>query len=63
MQNEDLKWFYNQETGQVEQGKVSSFESRMGPYDTREEAEHAIEIAAERTRAADAYDEKYNDED
>ena len=29
----------------------------MGPYDTREEAEHAIAIAKERTKRADAIDE------
>ena len=28
----------------------------MGPYATREEAEHAIEIAKARNEAADAYD-------
>ena len=42
MHNEDLKYYYN----------------RIGPYDTREEAEHALEIAKERNRVADAYDEQ-----
>ena len=58
MHNEDLKYYYNLETRQVEQGKVSSFDNRIGPYDTREEAEHALEIAKERNRVADAYDEQ-----
>ena len=58
MHNEDLKYYYNLETRQVEQGKVSSFDNRIGPYDTREEAEHALEIARERNRIADAYDEQ-----
>lgn len=58
MHNEDLKYYYNLETRQVEQGKVSSFDNRIGPYDTREEAEHALEIAKERNRIADAYDEQ-----
>ena len=57
MHNEDLKYYYNLETRQVEQGKVSSYDNRIGPYDTREEAEHALEIARERNRIADAYDE------
>lgn len=61
MQEEDLKYYYNAETHQVEQGKVSGYDSRLGPYDTREEAEHALEIAQARNRAADAYDEKEND--
>ena len=58
MHNEDLKYYYNLETRQVEQGKISSFDNRIGPYDTREEAEHALEIAKERNRVADAYDEQ-----
>ena len=58
MHNEDLKYYYNLETRQVEQGKVSSYDNRIGPYDTREEAEHALEIAKERNRIADAYDEQ-----
>ena len=58
MHNEDLKYYYNLETRQVEQGKISSFDNRIGPYDTREEAEHALEIARERNRIADVYDEQ-----
>ena len=58
MHNEDLKYYYNLETHQVEQGKISSYDNRIGPYDTREEAEHALEIAKERNRVADAYDEQ-----
>ena len=58
MHRKDLKYYYNLETRQVEQGKVSSYDNRIGPYDTREEAEHALEIARERNRIADAYDEQ-----
>lgn len=58
MHREDFKYYYNLETRQVEQGKVSSYDNRIGPYDTREEAEHALEIARERNRIADAYDEQ-----
>ena len=58
MHNEDLKYYYNLEIHQVEQGKISSYDNRIGPYDTREEAEHALEIAKERNRVADAYDEQ-----
>ena len=52
MHNEDLKYYYNLETHQVEQGKISSYDNRIGPYDTREEADHALEIAKERNRVA-----------
>ena len=58
MHREDLKYYYNLETRQVERGKVSSYDNRIGPYDTREEAEHALEIARERNQIADAYDEQ-----
>ena len=58
MHNEDLKYYYNLETHQVEQGKISSYDNRIGPYDTREGAEYALEIAKERNRVADAYDEQ-----
>lgn len=42
-------------------GKVSGWENRMGPYNSREEAEHAIEIAQARTAAADAEDAAEDD--
>lgn len=61
MADSDTKWFFNQETGQVEQGKVSSFANRMGPYDTQEEAANALKIAEARNEAADAYDEEDDD--
>lgn len=53
----DDKFYYNPETGEVTQGKVASWDNRMGPYDSREAAEHAITIAKERTRLADAADD------
>lgn len=59
----DSAWFYNQKTGQVEQGKVSSFENRMGPYATREQAEHALETVKARNDAADSYDSTWEDGD
>ena len=50
----DEQFYYNPETGEVTQGKVDSWDNRMGPYATREEAEQALSIAAERTKRADA---------
>lgn len=61
MEPEDLKWYFDPKTGEVTQGKEGAWEDRMGPYDTREEAAGALEIAAARTAAADAEDRKEDD--
>lgn len=53
----DEKYYFNPTTGEVTQGKQDSWDNRMGPYDTREEAENALQIAAQRTKRADAADE------
>jgi len=55
----DEKYFFNLETGQVEKGKVSAWDKRMGPYDTQEEAQHALETAQERTREWDNDDQEW----
>lgn len=52
------KWYFDTQTGEVTQGKTDSWENRMGPYDTEEEASHALEIARQRNKAADEYDEE-----
>lgn len=57
MTDSDKQWYYDTSTGQVTQGAESGWDNRMGPYATREEAEHAIESAKARNEAADAYDE------
>lgn len=44
------KWWYNHVTGEVEEGPQSLGIDRDGPFDTREEAERAPEIARERAR-------------
>lgn len=54
MTPEDEKWYFDPKTGNVTQGKEGAWDDRMGPYDTREEAAHALEIAAARSAAADA---------
>ena len=38
-------------------------EDRLGPYPDRETAARALEIAKERTEAADAYDREWDEED
>ncbi|WP_394282050.1 hypothetical protein [Corynebacterium sp.] len=55
------KFYYDTKTGEVTQGKETNWDDRMGPYDTREEAENAMKIANERTKAADRKDEADDD--
>ncbi|CAM3147139.1 hypothetical protein CKJ81_01655 [Corynebacterium hadale] len=57
----DEKFYFNPSTGEVTQGKVASWDNRMGPYDTREEAERALETAAQRNQVADDQDEAWED--
>ena len=57
----DEKFYFNPSTGEVTQGKVASWDNRMGPYDTREEGERALETAAQRNQVADDQDEAWED--
>lgn len=50
------KWYYDTATGDITQGKESGWNSRLGPYDTAEEARRALETARARTDAADEWD-------
>ncbi len=45
------EFYYNVESGEVEQGKVSTWTHLMGPYPTREAAQRALETARSRTAA------------
>lgn len=54
------EWWYNHKTGEVEEGPQSLGSERDGPYESREDAERAPEIARERAAiwaAEDARDE------
>lgn len=51
------QWYYDITTGEVTRGKVHSWTGRMGPYESRAAAEHALDIARERNRQADAAEE------
>lgn len=42
------RYYFNVATGEVERGYESDWTNRMGPYDTAEEAQNALEIAAAR---------------
>lgn len=50
------KYWYNTKTKQVEQGRASAWENRMGPYDTAEEAHGALARAAENSADWEAED-------
>ncbi len=52
------EFYYNTETGQVEQGKQSSWSHLMGPYPTREAAQHALDLARARSEAWDEEDRR-----
>lgn len=43
-ENVEHMFWYNLKTGAVEQGFVSQSVDRVGPFETREEAERALEI-------------------
>lgn len=47
-EKEDTQFWYNSRTGAVEQGLVSPAPDRIGPFATREEAAHAMDIVRER---------------
>ena len=51
------EWWYNVVTREVEEGPQSLGSDRLGPFKTREGAEHAEAIIAERARAWNAEDE------
>jgi hypothetical protein len=51
------EWWYNHVTGEVEEGPQSLAIDRDGPFATREEAERAPEIIAERARRWAAEDD------
>ena len=44
------EWFYNNKTGEVEEGRQSIASDLDGPFATREEAANAPPIIAERSR-------------
>ena len=53
----DEKWYYDTAKGEAVQGKVTNWDDRMGPYDTRAEAEAALEKAKARNAEWDAQDD------
>lgn len=57
------KFYYNTRTGKVEQGRKFSWFSRMGPYETREEAARALETAQAKSVAWDEEDKEFRGDD
>lgn len=53
-------WF-NPTTGEVEEGRVSPWTDRMGPYPTRAAAQEALEKARARTEAWDEADRRWRE--
>lgn len=53
-------WWYNLRTKQVEQGAGSPNAERFGPYETKEQAENAMALAAERNEHWTEEDKKWN---
>lgn len=56
---EQVQYFFNTRTRMVEKGRQSSWEHLMGPYDSAEQAERALETAQERTEAWDEDDAEW----
>ncbi|NKX93140.1 SPOR domain-containing protein [Sanguibacter hominis ATCC BAA-789] len=55
---DDGEYYFDTATGQVTQGKQGAWSTRMGPYKTREEAEHALDKARAASDAWDAEDRR-----
>lgn len=61
MSDTDDKWYFDISTGEVTQGKSSSWDNRLGPYDSEAEARNALTVAKNRNKAADAAEEAEDD--
>jgi hypothetical protein len=59
----DDRWYFNVETGKAEQGpaKRGFREARLGPYETREEAERGLAELHERNKRMDEEDRRWNE--
>ncbi|KGM14027.1 hypothetical protein [Cellulomonas bogoriensis] len=59
----DGEYWFDPRTGEVSRDRRRSWQGRMGPYRTREEAEQALDRAADRTEAWDEEDRRRSEED
>ena len=60
MNSDETEFWFNLKTGEVEEGKQTLAIYRVGPFKSRNEAEHALEILAAR---ASAWAEEDEDDD
>ncbi len=58
MADNEGKWYWNLDRHAVEPYEGDKAANRLGPYDTREEAEHALDKVRERNEQWDAEDEE-----
>lgn len=59
---DEAKWYYCLKHAAVEEGAGCRAADRLGPYESRLAAQHALEAAAERTRAEDRRDADWDDD-
>lgn len=52
----ESQWWYNDKTGEVEQGLKSTNRHHIGPFATRDEAAHALDRIRANNERADAAD-------
>ncbi|CAA9416136.1 MAG: hypothetical protein AVDCRST_MAG66-2328 [uncultured Pseudonocardia sp.] len=62
MTDED-EWYYSLKDGKVVRADEVRAVDRLGPYPDRETAARALEIARERTEAADRADRRWRGDD
>lgn len=55
------EFWFNPGTGEVEEGRVSHWTDRMGPYPTREAAQQALQTARARSEAWDEEDRRWRE--
>lgn len=56
----DKQWYFNTVKGEAELGPKSPISQRMGPYASKEDAEHAWDIVKERNAKWEAQDHMWN---
>lgn len=61
--NPDPGWYYCTKHNRVEHGQTCRAADLLGPYPDKATAERALEIARERTQAADEADRRWNNGD
>lgn len=63
MHDDGPEFWLDLRTGEITEGRVSPAAHRMGPYSTREAAQHAFDTAAQRNESWDEEDKRWEDDD